>query len=257
MVLRPHDVKIQGQWDIHQEKQLGILNWIKGRKGVAYQSLSVSLSFCVSFFLSLYFLIHTQCDQLPHTPETITFPTTMDHTLKLWTKKGGYTLPEKENKQKPLPFLRGCGVFDTMARKVTILTTLIWFVDQHWESNYSQPPSTDLCACSANSGWLFSSQHLKHLQRLPCTQASFYSSQQWSTSQPTELSEFLSSCSVFKELVLKPDMIMHTCNLQHSGGWGWWSKGKPGYLVKPCHKNVTETKPKTLTCLSSLPGFYS
>lgn len=160
----------------------------------------------------------------------------MDHTLKLWTKKGGYTLPEKENKQKPLPFLRGCGVFDTMARKVTILTTLIWFVDQHWESNYSQPPSTDLCACSANSGWLFSSQHLKHLQRLPCTQASFYSSQQWSTSQPTELSEFLSSCSVFKELVLKPDMIMHTCNLQHSGGWGWWSKGKPGYLVKPCHK---------------------
>lgn len=106
MVLRPHDVKIQGQWDIHQEKQLGILNWIKGRKGVAYQSLSVSLSVCVSFFLSLYFLIHTQCDQLPHTPETITFPHHNGSYPQTVNQKRGIHTTRKRKQTKTPSFLK-------------------------------------------------------------------------------------------------------------------------------------------------------
>lgn len=129
MVLRPHDVKIQGPWDSHQEKQRGILNWIKGRKGIAYQSLSVSLSFCVSFFLSLYFLIHTQCDQLPHTPETITFPHhNGSYPQTVNQKRGGgerdtHYQKKKTNKN---PFL---SFSDRMTRKIIILYSLTHYLD--------------------------------------------------------------------------------------------------------------------------------
>lgn len=131
MVLRPHDVKIQGPWDSYQEKQLGILNWIKGRKGIVYQSLSVSLSFCISFFLSLYFLMHTQCDQLPHTPETITFPHhngACPQTVNQ-KKRGGIHTTRKRKQTKTPSFLKRRWYFDTMTRKVIILYSLTHYLD--------------------------------------------------------------------------------------------------------------------------------
>lgn len=43
---------------------------------------------------------------------------------------GGHTLPEKQNKQKPLPFLRGYDIyFDTMTRKIIILYSLTHYLD--------------------------------------------------------------------------------------------------------------------------------